>query len=126
MAKTQVADIEAAREALRKATEEAVNERKLPKTKADKVRELRAEIAQFRAQGKTWQEVADVLSGALDVSAATIRQVLGARKVQSAKAKGKRLADVAAPVKARQAKTDIKVPVAPAQGDSKLFGSRKL
>jgi len=52
--------------------------------------------------------------------------VLGAKKVQSAQPKGKRVAVAAAPVKARQAKTDTKVPVDPAPGDGKLFGGRKL
>jgi len=79
----QLSDVEAARETLRSATEAALREKKLPKTKSDKIRELRAEITQFRAQGKSWQEVCNVLAGTLDVSAATIRQVMGAKKSSS-------------------------------------------
>lgn len=89
MGEKQLSDVDAAREALRTATETALREKKLPKTKADKIRELRAEIAQFRAQGKSWQEVSNVLAGTLDVSAATIRQVMGAKKSSSTPPKAK-------------------------------------
>jgi len=89
MGEKQLSDMDAAREALRTATEAALREKKLPKTKSDKLRELRAEIAQFRAQGKSWQDVASVLAGTLDVSAATIRQVLGAKKSSSTPPKAK-------------------------------------
>ena len=80
MAETKVTDVEAARAALKMATHAASLESKVPRTKAQKIRELRQEIALFRSEGKSWQEVAQVLAGSLHVSAATIRQVLGAKK----------------------------------------------
>jgi len=89
MEEKQLSDVDAAREALRTATEAALREKKLAKTKADKIRELKAEIVQFRAQGKSWQEVSNVLAETLDVSAATIRQVMGAKKSSSTPRKAK-------------------------------------
>jgi len=52
MAETQVTDVETAREALKEATRSASLESNVPKTKAQKVRELRQEILQFRVLGK--------------------------------------------------------------------------
>jgi len=107
MAETQVTDVEAARAALKMATHIASLEINVPKTKAQKVRELRQEIAQFRAQGKSWQEVAQVLAGSLNVSAATIRQVLGAKKPgdkpskQPLKTTSRRGAQPTAPIRKR-------------------------
>lgn len=82
MVENSAAEIEAMRETLRKAADEGPPSRNLPRTKAEKIRMLRSEIAVLRAKGWKWQEVADALADQLDASADTIRLAIGETKKQ--------------------------------------------
>lgn len=74
--------IEEARAALLAALEDPQPLRRTARTKADEVELLRNEIGMLRARGATWSGIAKALKPMLDVSADTIRAVIGARKAQ--------------------------------------------
>ena len=74
--------IEGARAALLAALEDPQPLRRTARTKADEVELLRNEIGMLRARGATWSGIAKALKPMLDVSADTIRAVIGARKAQ--------------------------------------------
>lgn len=61
------------RETLRKAADTGPWTRNIPKSKVEKIRMLRDEIAVLRAKGWKWEEVALALAPQLDASANTIR-----------------------------------------------------
>ena len=77
MSEENAADIEAMRETLRKAAEAGPPSRNKPKSKAEKIRMLRSEIAVLRTRGWKWDEVALALAEHLDASADTIRLAIG-------------------------------------------------
>ena len=80
MVEKNAAEIEAMRETLRKAAETGPPTRNQPRSKAEKIRMLRSEIAVLRTKGWKWEEVALALADQLDASADTIRLAIGGTK----------------------------------------------
>jgi len=74
--------LKTAREALRLAAQRHTEAQKLPKTKSQKIRELRGDIAKLRTQGLTWQQIADALRGSVDASPEMLRLTIGVKKAK--------------------------------------------
>ena len=117
--------IEGARAALLAALEDPQPLRRTARTKADEVELLRNEIGMLRARGATWSGIAKALKPMLDVSADTIRAVIGARKAQPKRTRVPAERG-AAPEPRRTLPTQDATKTQPTTPTSRRFGSHDL
>lgn len=112
--------IENLAEALKEAAAKRQFGGKRAESKADRIRNLKREIAALRAKSATWEEIAEILgANGLSVSPDTIRKAILAQGAEP----GPRRSRAAAPTSAPEARKRGAQPVSPADGDPKKFGA---